>query len=58
MPVRVSPVERIRARSTRLFASSRDLDEVLEDVARLGAWLLLQAAVEAEVTCFLGIASR
>jgi len=51
-------VERIRARSTRLFASSRDLDEVLEDVARLGAWLLLQAAVEAEVTCFLGIAYR
>jgi putative transposase len=51
---RLSPVERIRAQIDELFASDRDLDEALEDVARLGACLLLQAALEAEVTAFLG----
>jgi hypothetical protein len=54
VPARVSPLERIRAQIDELFASDRDLDEVVEDVARLGACLLLQAAVEAEVTAFLG----
>ncbi|MPY86072.1 MAG: IS256 family transposase, partial [Actinophytocola sp.] len=37
-----------------LFAVGRDLVEVLEDVARLGARLILQTALEAEVTEFLG----
>jgi transposase-like protein len=37
-----------------LFASDRELPEILEDVARLGAQLLMQAALEAEVTEFLG----
>ena len=55
MPARVSPVERIRAEIDQLFADpSRDLGDVVEDVARLGARLLLQTALEAEVTAFLG----
>jgi putative transposase len=54
VPPRLSPVERIRAQIDQLFASDRSLDDALEDVARLGARLLLQAALEAEVTCFLG----
>ena len=54
MPSRVSPTERIRADIDALFASDRDMAEVLEDVARLGARLLLQTALEAEVTEFLG----
>ena len=37
-----------------LFASDRELPEILEEVARLGAQLLMQAALEAEVTEFLG----
>jgi transposase-like protein len=37
-----------------LFASGRELPEILEEVARLGAQLLMQAALEAEVTAFLG----
>jgi transposase-like protein len=51
---RVSPLERIRAEIDELFASDRDLADVLEDVARLGVRLLMQTAVEAEVTEFLG----
>jgi len=51
---RVSPTERIRADIDQLFASDRDLGDVLEDVARLGVRLLMQAALEAEVTEFLG----
>jgi putative transposase len=54
MPTRVSPTERIRGEIDALFAEDRDLAEVLEDVARLGARLILQTAVEAEVTEFLG----
>ena len=55
MPARVSPVERIRAEIDQLFADpTRDLAGVVEDVARLGARLLLQSALEAEVTAFLG----
>ena len=54
MSVRVSPIERVRADIDELFASDRDLGEVLEEVARLGVRLLMQAAVEAEVTEFLG----
>jgi putative transposase len=37
----------------KLFAENRPLPEILEDVARLGAQLLMQAALEAEVTEFL-----
>jgi putative transposase len=55
VPTRVSPVERIRAEIDQLFADpSRDVGDVLEAVARLGARLLLQSALEAEVTLFLG----
>jgi putative transposase len=46
---RVSPTDRIRAEIDALFTGERDLVEVLEDVARLGARLLIQTAVEAEV---------
>ena len=54
MPHRVSPTERIRGHIDELFASGRQLPEILEDVARLGAQLLMQAALEAEITEFLG----
>ena len=54
MPVRVSAVDRIRTRIDALFAEDRELSEILEEVARLGAQLLMQAALEAEVTEFLG----
>src|SRR6266511_2563177 len=46
---RVSPTERIRARVDELFAEDRPLPEVLEEVARLGAQLLMQAALESLV---------
>lgn len=48
------PTEKIRDEIDALFDSGRDLSEVLEDVARLGARLIMQAAVEAEVAEFLG----
>ena len=54
MSTRVSPIQRIRADIDQLFASDRDLGDVLEDVARLGVRLLMQTALEAEVTEFLG----
>ena len=54
MPVRVSPTDRIRHHIDELFADGRPLPEILEEVARLGARLLMQAALEAEVTKFLG----
>ncbi len=54
MTARVSPTERIRAEIDDLFATEGDLGETLEQVARLGARLLLQSALEAEVTEFLG----
>jgi putative transposase len=54
MPHRVSPTERIRGHIDELFASGRQLPEILEEVARLGAQLLMQAALEAEITEFLG----
>ena len=54
MPHRVSPTERVRGHIDELFASGRPLPEILEDVARLGAQLLMQAALEAEITEFLG----
>ena len=54
MPVRVLPTDRVRAKIDELFASDRELPEILEEVARLGAQLLMQSALEAEVTEFLG----
>ncbi len=54
MPSRVSPTDKIRAEIDALFGSDRDLAEVLEDVARLGARLIMQTALEAEVAEFLG----
>jgi hypothetical protein len=51
---RVSPTERIRAQIDALFDGSRGLVEIIEDVARLGAQLIIQTAVEAEVSEFLG----
>ena len=54
MPTRVSPTDRIRRHIDDLFARDRPLPEILEEVARLGAQLLMQAALEAEVTEFLG----
>lgn len=54
MTTRVSPSERIRAEIDELFASRGDLGDTLEEVARLGARLLLQSAIEGEVTEFLG----
>jgi hypothetical protein len=51
---RVSPTEHIRAEIDELFSSERDLAEVLEEVGRLATRLLMQTAVEAEVTEFLG----
>jgi len=54
VPARVLPTDRVRAKIDELFASDRELPEILEEVARLGAQLLMQAALEAEVTEFLG----
>jgi transposase-like protein len=54
VPTRVSPTDRIRTKIDELFAQDRELPEILEEVARLGAQLLMQAALEAEVTEFLG----
>jgi putative transposase len=51
---RVSPTDRIRGHIDALFAQDRPLPEILEEVARLGAQLLMQAALEAEVSEFLG----
>ena len=54
MAHRVSPAERIRGHIDELFAQDKPLPEILEQVARLGAQLLMQAALEAELTEFLG----
>ena len=54
MSVRVSPTEKIRRQIDALFEEGIDLAVVLEQVARLGARLIMQTAVEAEVEEFLG----
>ena len=54
MSKRVSPAERLRAEIDEVFAGGADLSRAVERVARLGAQLLLQSAVEAEVAAFLG----
>ncbi|SOD74065.1 hypothetical protein SAMN05892883_3241 [Jatrophihabitans sp. GAS493] len=54
MSARVSPTDRIRGEIDALFDGQRELAEIIEDVARLGARLIIQTAVEAEVEVFLG----
>jgi len=54
LSARVSPTDRVRGHIDELFGQDRPLPEILEEVARLGAQLLIQAALEAEVTEFLG----
>src|SRR5579875_4040475 len=54
---RVSPTEQLRAEIHELFSPSgeeRQLGDTLEEVARIGARLLLQTVLEAEVAEFLG----
>jgi putative transposase len=51
---RVSPSARLHAEIDQVFAGGVDLATAIEQVARLGAQLLLQTALEAEVTAFLG----
>jgi putative transposase len=47
-------MDRIHARIDALSASERALPDIVEEVARLGAQLLMRAALETEVTEFLG----
>ena len=54
VPVRVSPIEKIRGEIDAVFDGSRELSEVIEEIARLGARLIIQTALEAEVDVFLG----
>jgi putative transposase len=51
---RISPAQRLQAEIDEVFAGGEDLAGAIEEVARLGARLLLQTAIEAEVTAFLG----
>jgi hypothetical protein len=51
VPVRVSPTVRIRHHIDELFAQDRPLPEILEEVARLGAQLLMQAALAVARPC-------
>ena len=54
MPARASPTEAVRAEIDELFGSGRDIAEVLEEVMRLWARLVLQQVLEEEVTSWLG----
>ena len=54
MSKRVTPSERLRAEVDEVFAGGADLARAIEQVARIGARLLLQTAIEAEATEFLG----
>jgi putative transposase len=51
---RVSPTDRLRIEIDKVFTSGVDLAGAVEQVAQLGAQLLLQVALEAEVSMFLG----
>ena len=54
-PKRVTATDRVRAEIDGLFADpERELGEVLEGVARLSVRLVMQSALEAEITEFLG----
>ncbi len=46
--------DRIRGEIDMLFDGSPDLVELIKDVARLGARLIIQTALEAEVEVFRG----
>jgi putative transposase len=50
---RVTPSERLRAEVDEVFAGGADLATAIEQVAQIGARLLLQIAIEAEATEFL-----
>ena len=54
MSKRVSPAQRLQVEIDGVFAGGEDLAGAIEQVAVLGARLLLQTAIEAEVTAFLG----
>ena len=54
MPLRVSPADAVRAEIDDLFGSGRPIGEVLEEVMRLSARLVLQQVLEDEVTAWLG----
>ena len=54
MSKRISPAQRLQAEIDGVFAGGEDLAGAIEQVAVLGARLLLQAAIEAEVTAYLG----
>lgn len=54
MSKRLSPAQRLQEEIDGVFAGGEDLAGAIEEVARLGARLLLQTAIEAEVTAFLG----
>ena len=54
MPPRLAAVERVRVQIDELFASDQELGQVLEEVARLSVRLVMQAALEAEVSEFFG----
>jgi putative transposase len=54
VPPRLSAAERIRVQIDELFASEQDLGQVLEQVAGLSVRLVVLAALEAEVSEFLG----
>ncbi|MBS4730247.1 transposase [Mycobacterium sp. SM1] len=54
MSKRLSPAQRLQEEIDGVFAGGEDLAGAIEEVARLGARLLPQAAIEAEVTAFLG----
>ena len=54
MSKRISPARRLQAEIDEVFAGGEDLSGAIEQVAVLGARLLLQTAIEAEVTAFLG----
>ena len=47
MSKRLSPAERLRTQIDEVFAGGQDLSRAIEQVARLGAQLLLQCALEA-----------
>jgi putative transposase len=51
---RVSPTDRLHAEIDAVFAEGGDLAGAIEQIAQLGARLLLQTALEAEITMFLG----
>jgi transposase-like protein len=51
---RLSPADRVRAEIDELFATDQPLSEILEHLARVSVRLVLQTALEAEVTEFLG----